>query len=83
MKEKITRVVKYLNAQHVLGYPGGIPTSMRQSGQQWDSRYQMCAPREFLDKGGQFVVIRLSVFLTARYPLAVLESSFMVDDLTF
>ena len=39
MKEKIRPVMKYLEDQSLFEYQGGIPTSFKQSAQQWDSRY--------------------------------------------
>ena len=39
MKEKIRRVMQYLESQNLFHYPGGIPTSMKNSDQQWDGRY--------------------------------------------
>ena len=39
MKEKIRPVMKYLEDQSLFEYQGGIPTSFKQSSQQWDSRY--------------------------------------------
>ena len=39
MKEKIRLVMKYLEDQSLFEYQGGIPTSFKQSAQQWDSRY--------------------------------------------
>jgi len=38
MKEKIKRVITYLESLHLFEYPGGVPTSLKQSDQQWDSR---------------------------------------------
>ena len=37
--EKIRKVIKYLEENGSLEYPGGIPTSLIRSGQQWDFRY--------------------------------------------
>ena len=36
--EKVGKVIEYLKAQSVLNYPGGIPSSLLQTGQQWDFR---------------------------------------------
>ena len=37
--EKIRKVIQYLEENGSLEYPGGIPTSLIRSGQQWDFRY--------------------------------------------
>lgn len=36
VRQKSARVLKYLKLSHGLDFPGGIPTSLIQSGQQWD-----------------------------------------------
>ena len=36
--EKVGKVIKYLEDQSVLNYPGGIPSSLLKTGQQWDFR---------------------------------------------
>ena len=38
LKEKIKPFVKYLKNSGAFDYPGGVPTSMVNSGQQWDFR---------------------------------------------
>ena len=31
-----TKIVEYLNKSGALGFAGGLPTSLKQSGEQWD-----------------------------------------------
>ncbi len=33
---KADRIVRYLSGSQVLDYPGGVPTSTIESGEQWD-----------------------------------------------
>jgi len=36
LKERILAVLKYIDGQKAFKYPGGVPTSMSKSGEQWD-----------------------------------------------
>ena len=38
LKEKVLPVLNYITNEEAFQYPGGVPTSMVKSGQQWDLR---------------------------------------------
>jgi hypothetical protein len=44
MKEKSRRVIAYMKNHKAFSYPGGVPTSMVKSGQQWDFRCKTISP---------------------------------------
>ena len=39
LKEKVLPVLNYITNEEAFQYPGGVPTSMVKSGQQWDLRW--------------------------------------------
>ena len=65
--QKIIPVINYVEKLKAFDYPGGVPTSMVKSGQQWDFRYNISNHRSNLTGIDHFFVFAPSHFIFTRF----------------